>query len=268
LKLRLNKAQLSDGTHRVEFVDQLHYDGRRIVGISNRTVCFWDAATGKEIKRIATGHHAAITNLALSNDGKTLATGSADTTALIFDIGDIKPQPPQPVELDRAQAQALWTTLAGDDAEKAYEAVRSLSSAPAQSLPLVREHLKPVTPPMDPQKIGKLIADLDDKNFAVRDRATTELQALGELAEPALRKALAGKPSLELRKRIEQLLDAERLRNTAPPTGEERRALRGLEVLEHIGTPEAVHILKKVADGADGARLTREAKASLARLDR
>jgi hypothetical protein len=36
--------------------------------------------------------------------------------------------------------------------------------------------------------------------------------------------------------------------------------------LERIGTPEARQLLKRLATGAPGARLTREAKASLERL--
>ena len=44
--------------------------------------------------------------------------------------------------------------------------------------------------------------------------------------------------------------------------------LRGLEVLEHIATPEAKQVLQKLAAGAPDARLTREAKAALQRLER
>jgi hypothetical protein len=41
-----------------------------------------------------------------------------------------------------------------------------------------------------------------------------------------------------------------------------------LEVLEHIGTPEAREVLKALAKDAPDARLTREAKAALERLAR
>jgi hypothetical protein len=81
------------------------------------------------------------------------------------------------------------------------------------------------------------------------------LRRLGERAEPGLREALKGKPTLETRKRVEQLLEGIRL-----------RCLRAVEVLEHIGTPDAQQVLKTLASGTPPARLTREAKASLERL--
>jgi hypothetical protein len=47
---------------------------------------------------------------------------------------------------------------------------------------------------------------------------------------------------------------------------ERLQALRAVEVLERIGTPEARKVLETLATGAPAARLTREAKASLGRL--
>jgi hypothetical protein len=42
--------------------------------------------------------------------------------------------------------------------------------------------------------------------------------------------------------------------------------VRAIEVLEHIGTPDANELLQTLATGAPEARLTQEAKASLERL--
>ncbi len=56
-------------------------------------------------------------------------------------------------------------------------------------------------------RFAKLIADLDDSNYPVRDKATRELAKLRDLAIPALRKALEKPVSLEVRVRIEQLLE-------------------------------------------------------------
>jgi hypothetical protein len=113
--------------------------------------------------------------------------------------------------------------------------------------------------------LARLTANLDSDQFAVRDQATRELEALGELAEAALRKLLAAKPSLEARRRAEELL--EKLRSPLP-SGERLRSLRAVEALEHAGTEPAQRLLIRLAGGAPGARLTREAQAALQRLAR
>jgi hypothetical protein len=45
------------------------------------------------------------------------------------------------------------------------------------------------------------------------------------------------------------------------------RALRAVAVLEDIASPEARRVLEQLAKGTAESRLTREAKASLLRLD-
>ena len=62
-------------------------------------------------------------------------------------------------------------------------------------------------PAPDGQKIAKLIKDLDGR-FVRREKAMKELRRLGVLAAPALRKAHKGKPTLEARKRMDELLRA------------------------------------------------------------
>jgi hypothetical protein len=110
-----------------------------------------------------------------------------------------------------------------------------------------------------------LLTDLDSDQFEVRGRARQELEKLGELAEPALRKALADSASAEVRRTAEQLL--ERLEGARfNPPAEELRSLRAVQALEQIGTREAREVLRALAGGAPETRLTREAKASMERL--
>ncbi len=78
-----------------------------------------------------------------------------------------------------------------------------------------------------------------------------------------MRQALTDAASLELRRRIESLLGRLNYPLTAPKT---IRELRAVEVLEHIGTAQARQVLRKLAEGAAGSRLTDAAKASLERL--
>jgi hypothetical protein len=118
---------------------------------------------------------------------------------------------------------------------------------------------------VDRQRIDKLIADLDSKQFEARERATAELKKLGGLVEPALRKAVVSRPPLEVRRRVEELLD--RLDHRIL-TSEELRGLRAMETLEHIGDAEARRVLETLARGTPGIRLTDEARAAVERLSR
>ena len=87
---------------------------------------------------------------------------------------------------------------------------------------------------------------------------------LGMLAEGVLRKALAGDPPLESRRRIEGLLQT--LDNPWPRMS--LQSWRALAVLERIGNGEARQVLEKLAEGDPDTRLMQEARASLGRLRR
>src|SRR5262249_22206725 len=148
------------------------------------------------------------------------------------------------------------------DAARAYQAVLELAASAQATVPALKARLKPAAP-VDPARLARLVADLNHDKFKERERATKELEALGELAAPALRKALATGPSAETKQRATQLL----LRFEIPVTAAELlRSVRAIEVLERIGNPEARQLLQSLAKGADEARLTWEAKAALKRL--
>jgi hypothetical protein len=107
-----------------------------------------------------------------------------------------------------------------------------------------------------------LIAGLDSSQFQERERASRELADLEEVAEPALEAALKAAPSPETRRRIGALLAAPRVVRSPAKL----RHLRAVEVLEHVNTLEARHVIESLSQGAPEARLTQEAKASLERL--
>src|SRR6266508_3599226 len=104
------------------------------------------------------------------------------------------------------------------------------------------------------------LPDLDSGRFAVRRAAEEELERLGELAAPALRKARDEATSLESRRRLDQLLE----RLERPPTVPEQvRSLRAVEMLEHMAGREAEEVLRVLARGVAEAPLTQEAKRAL-----
>ena len=118
-------------------------------------------------------------------------------------------------------------------------------------MPFLQGRLRPVPVP-DAQRVAQLIADLDSKQFAVRQKAEDELEKLGELVDPALIQVLAGKPSLETKQRVEKL--REKMVTGQAPSGEVLQALRALAVLEEMGTGEARQLLEKLCQGAPGAK--------------
>jgi hypothetical protein len=158
---------------------------------------------------------------------------------------------------------SLWQDLGDADATRADQAIWSLVAAPKLALPLLQKNLPPVPAP-DPAW-REWIKDLGSEKFAVRDKASRDLEALEEQAYPLLKEALTASPPLEMRQRIERLLDRLKYPLTSPKT---LRALRAVEVLEHIGTAEARQVLRELAQGGPGARLTDEARTALQRLER
>jgi WD40 repeat protein len=266
--LVLGDAVTEKACREVSFDEPRRYslspDGRVVeTSADEGSITLWEVATGRPRARL-TGHRAMIEDIAWSADGKVLASGGQDTTALLWDLTRVMGEPDgMPEQLSAEKLDNLWDQLGAADATEAYRAICTLLHSPGQTVPLFRDRLSPVRA-ADLARVGPSIADLDSQQFAVRRKAFEDLERLGDTAEPALRKALAGHPSTERRRRIEHLLA--KLKGTVP--GEPLRVLRAVEVLERIGGEEAYQALKQLADGVPEARQTREAKAALERLEK
>ena len=224
-------------------------------------VSVWEVLSAQECKKFGS-HEGAILTVAFSPDDRRLASGSDDGTILYWRM--VHEPAVKDGDLTDDRLQALWKDLAGD-ASNAVDAVWLLSARPQQVLPLLKANLRPVqSGPQEP--IQKLIDDLGRVDFPVRDRATKGLEKLGEKAIPALNRALAKNPLPEVRRRIELLLDkAEaQLHGTSK---EALQPLRAIAVLERMRTAEAIALLRTLAEGAEEARLTQEARASLSRIE-
>lgn len=246
-------------------------DGRVLTsaGPGDRLIRVWEVATGKERCQLS-GHTNAPLALVVSADGKSLISASADGTALVWELfGALDLTRPNAGKLSEEELETGWKDLASADAAAAYRAIRLLLSAPQQTVPLLADRVKPLSP--DARLLARLVGDLDGPGFATRQKATAELEKLGAVATLAvqeyLKKALEDKPSLEQHRRLSDILkrlDADRV-VLAP---ERMRTARVLEILEHIGTTGARQVLETLARGGADAWPTQEAKASLARLAR
>ncbi len=236
---------------------------RRLLAFAGRsqTIILWDLWRGKEWQRFS-GFDAEVDTLAFSPDGKHLVSGLSNSTLLVWPVREQRRARKAP-ELTAESAVRAWMELGGEP-RKAFAARGALALAPDQAVLLLKERLTPV-PALDPRLARRLIAELDDGRFVTRQKAQQELEDLGERAGDALQEALKNKPSLEARRRIEALL--QKLRRPVRDA-ETLRSLRGIAVLEDIGTPQARALLEALAKGAGTARRTREAKAALERMAR
>jgi WD40 repeat protein len=245
------------------FAALLSPDGKGLVTLG-KVPQLWEVATGKVRGRIR-GHSDWTWAADFSPDGKLLASVSQDTTVLIWDALNLSGEPPAAAALSAKELETLWADLLGDDAAKAYQAIRRLVAAPTRSLPFLRQHLRPIPIPT-PEQLNRLIADLDDKQFTTREEAARELEKLGRLARPKLQQVLAGRPSPEVRQRVEAILQRREQITLSP---EELRGWRAVEILEHLGTTAAREILERIGrEGPDTSLLVQDARAALERLRR
>jgi WD40 repeat protein len=223
------------------------------------SINLWDTLTGKAQAKLA-GHTAPVRCLAFAPNGKTLASGSADHTILIWKTPALKPTL-LVADPDAQQLQRWWEELASADAKVAHQALAQLVLHPGPAARLLHAKLKPAGP-VAPEKISALVKDLDSSQYKVRQKAFIQLQKLEELAEAALRKAQASAPSEEARVRLTALLE-----KLATPTRRQQRALRAVTALERIGSPEARQVLATLARGVPGAQVTWRARLALQRLN-
>ncbi len=239
-------------------------DTRLLALQSEAAICLHDLYSGKKIRTckdpagISDNGH-----FIFSPDGRRLATASKDTTILVWDTS-LPESAEQTAPLDEKILERLWKDLEKGQASAAYEAMGRLIANPRNTLRCLRKRLQKV-PPVEESRLRQWIAELDSDSFANREAATQALSRLGPLAASAIRKALAGSPSLELRLRLTALLRPLEGENTRL-SAEELAHVRAIQVLERIGTEEARQLLKLLAEGAEGLARTRDAQEALQRM--
>jgi hypothetical protein len=111
--------------------------------------------------------------------------------------------------------------------------------------------------------VARLIAALDGDEFAQRERASAELVKLGAVVEATLQEALATGPSAEQVRRLRAILDRLGREDGSPEVTAGRRVI---EVLEHIGTPEARQMLRRLVRVVAATEIRDEARSALHRM--
>lgn len=245
-------------------------DGRMVATPhTGNVIHIWEAATGRRILHLH-GHRGAVSSLSFSPDGRTLASGSADATVLVWDLSPPGwSRPSGPVGVDPVVLEEAWASLASaDDGERPHRAIWTLVAGGERTIDLIRIHFLDARADCA-DRIERLIVDLDDADYQVRERAHEELRLLGGLAAKALRRAYENPPSPEVRMRAGVLLDA--IASADLPcfgrySSEMLRRLRAIQILERIGTEGAREVLEAIADGDYADETKSEAEASLRRL--
>jgi hypothetical protein len=230
-----------------------------------KLVRVWEIATGRQVASFE-GHQCAITALSYAPDGKTLASGSGDSTILIWDLIGRLRNAMDARRLTAAEFDAHWEKLLGADAAGAFRAIGDLVEGGDEAVAYLKKQLSPV-PIADAaliRRASQLVADLGSDEFAAREKAAVELQKMGDAAVGTLRKSLSRPVSLEARRRIEQLLTG--LDGKQAPF--HLRNSRALEALELIASPATRDLLHALLAGDPLARLTQDASEAKRRLER
>jgi hypothetical protein len=237
-------------------------DGKTLASASDKTIRMWEAASALEIRALA-GHERMVRAVVISPDGSLLASASEDGSIRLWSLSRLGGGAPRKGALTARDLQTCWDHLRGEGVARAYCAIDDLVSAPRQAVPFLQRQLPKSLAPPSPKRLARLIADLDGDSFAVREKATAELEKIGDLAEPALQKALDSKPSLEATRRLRRVLAEVRAM-----TPEKLRWLRAIQVLDRLGGAEVKPLLAALVKTAPARCVRQDAAAALERLAR
>lgn len=250
-------------------------DGRQLacaavvpVGPRDASKIFIFEIASKKVRTELIGHHDGMANhLAFAPDSGLLASGSTDTSVLVWRTGlraqlAVAPADAADAKEPTAEEIAAWyDVMAGTDAKKAFSHMIKLGQSPKQAIAHLNEKIKAARKPESGEKtIAQWVQDLSSGQFAVRSRATDMLKKLGQTAEMDLKAALPKARDVETRRRIEELLN---YLSAYEWSAEEVLHARAVELLDGINTADSRAVLERWATGNPAAVLTQEAMRAL-----
>lgn len=230
-------------------------DGRLIATARGRTrLEIWNGFTGELIQQLETPVDLSV--LEFSDDGSVLASGHIDGRVFLWDTRAAWTAALPKTNLTIEQAERCWRDLAAPGRAPTI-AMQRLLGDPETAIESLNSRLDAATREIDPAKaINDLLeAPVDDAVASVREHGPSLLDELHRVLDEA--------SSEEDKSRIEQLLKVA----TRPVNPTLRRRLLAISMVEQIGGEEARRILRRIAQGSDGAPETKAAAAALGRLE-
>jgi WD40 repeat protein len=247
-------------------------DNRTLVTTDATFIRVWDLSSQQELQRLELPKTSSAINSSqggmrtmphLTSDDRYLLTPEQDGTILIWDLSPAyrsKDSGSKNVDVERITG--WWTDLANADPAIAYAAIWKLTDAPEEAVGLLQKQMKPAVD-ADFDKVRKLIKELDDDRYEVRQSASQKLEKMGAGIQPALRHALEAQPPPEVRRRLEALVQDSAGVARSPDL---LRYLRAIAVLEQIASKNARQLLTTLAAGVPYAPETQAAKTAIERL--
>jgi WD40 repeat protein len=219
---------------------------------SDGLIRVWDMLISEEVLT-RTGPGCPNSRIRFAPDGSTLAI-SVEGEVLLWSL---RPEqwPAVPIE----SAGYYWGDLASAEPPWGYRAVHILVSRPDEAVEVIRKKLLPS--PDFPA--ARLIAQLDDNDYRVRERAYRILAAQGPEMEAMFRSSLFNTSSAEASWRLRNLLANPIYTNESHLL----RLNRAVQVLELCGTRGASDLLQELAKDAKGTVIGEQATIALARLN-
>jgi WD40 repeat protein len=161
---------------------------------SDHEAILWDVAKATAIRSLGTGDRSA-GGVAFSPNGKYVAVASNDTNVRVYST-------------ETGEEFAKYGAADGSAPQRLAFTRDNRLLAVAGYTPVVTIFLveKTSVKPEDLQRATELVAQLDDDQFAIRQRATEQLARLGPAVEPVVKSALGKAPSDEARRRLQSVL--------------------------------------------------------------
>jgi WD40 repeat protein len=256
-EVRLPRGETLEGR---EGLLALSPDGRLVVvGTDRLDLVVFELSTLQERYRLSTRSRGPASAVLFAPDGRHLIVANGDSTVTIHDLS----AGPGPVATSLEPApETAWADLSADSGT-AFRAIRVLAARGDDTVAWLRHRMPPPAEPSD--AIVRSVAKLDAARYSVREAAQSELTRLAHRSRPALMAAARTELSPEMRNRVNILLQATRGPDRSP---EGLRRVRVVEVLERIGSPDAVSLLRTWSAGPPGETLADASRAVIARSGR